>query len=105
MASSIFVAGADGFSFGLVLLFLFTLIYLIWLTGSILVYDSLNIGVDATTAGRLRSGLQDFKRKIEENRLHSAPASQSTTAIHCPACGVPVTVDDLFCGRCGHRME
>ncbi len=98
--------GAAGFSIVLMYLVLFALLQLISLAGSILVHDSLSAVVDATSASRMRAGLQDFKRKIDESRPRAAPPAQSSppAAQRCPTCGAAVASGDVFCGSCGHRM-
>lgn len=104
MAGNMLSMGAAGFSIGLACLLLFALICLIWLAGSLIVHDSLGAGVDASAAHRMRSGLQDFKRKIDENRPRVAPSPPPSAVHACPACGSVVTPGDLFCGNCGQRM-
>lgn len=98
--------GAAGLSIGLAYLLLFALMLLIYLAGSILVHDSLEVGVEAGTADRMRTGLQDIKRKIDENRPRATPSMQSppSVALRCPACGGAMAAGDVFCGNCGHRM-
>ncbi len=98
--------GAAGFSIGLAYLLLFALLLLIYLAGSILVHDSLEAGVEAGTADRMRSGLHDFKRRIDESRPRTAAVSQASpsTGPRCQACGASVAPGDAFCGHCGHSM-
>lgn len=98
--------GAAGISIGLIYLVLFALLQLIYLAGSILVHDSLGAGVDAASASRMRAGLQNFKRKIDESRPRAAAPAQSPPpmARRCPSCGAAVASGDVFCGSCGQRM-
>ena len=98
--------GAAGFSIGLAYLLLFALMLLIYLAGSILVHDSLEAGVEAGTADRMRSGLHDFKRRIDESRPRTtaAPQASPSTGPRCQSCGAAVAPGDAFCGNCGHSM-
>lgn len=100
------MAGMIGNSLGSVYFLLFALMLLIYLAGSILVHDSLEAGVEAGTADRMRSGLHDFKRRIDESRLRTAAAPQASpsTGPRCQSCGAAVAPGDAFCGNCGHSM-
>lgn len=102
----VMMMGAAWFSIMLMYLVLFSMLQLIYLAGSLLVHDSLSAGVNATSASRMRAGLQDFKRKIDESRPRAAPPAQSSppAAQRCPSCGAAVVPGDVFCGGCGHRM-
>ena len=106
MAGNFLSVGAAGFSIGLAYLLLFALMLLINLAGYILVHDSLDAGVEAGTADRMRSGLHDFKRKIDESRSRTATAPQASpsTGPRCQSCGAAVAPGDGFCGNCGHPM-
>ncbi len=92
-------AGAATASVGFVMLILIALFVLVGMFGYVMVYDSLGAGIDSRAEGRLRGGVSQLKKKMEQHRPQATPAP--VPAENCMRCGTRRAPDDQFCGECG----
>jgi hypothetical protein len=99
-------AGPASASVGVVMLVLVALFVLVGMFGYIMIHDSLGSGLDATAEDRLRGGVSQIKRKLEEHRPQPSPAQQPSSAASraCTHCGTAILGDDRFCGDCGQPV-
>lgn len=97
-------AGAAAASVGVVMLVLIALFVLVGMFGYIMIHDSLGAGLDSKAEERLRGGVSQIKRKLEEHKPQASaaqPVVAAATARTCSHCGTGLQGDDRFCGDCG----
>ena len=109
-----------------------SIICLIYVLGTILVYRSTGEGVENDWDETIGGKLTELRRKIDENKpRRSTPATPATpavppdaqsvrvqepvaappvatnpeTAAHCPSCHQAINANDVFCGGCGARLR
>lgn len=118
--------GASGYayalSFGMVVLFLLggNPAFLIGIKGSSIIYREVSLGLDLAADGQvLDSTLANIKEKAERTKKALNEAAEAARkkveehqkpldpvqAMACPECKTVITVDDLFCGSCGHKLK
>ncbi len=94
--------GAMGISIGIVIAAVWALFVLIQMLGTILIYDSLVAGTEASSADLLRSKVKQVQAKVDEYRPRADPTpTDAAAAAHCAHCGTALTPGDRFCGECG----
>lgn len=54
---------------------------------------------------RAQEAQQRARDSVEKPREPATPASQPAQSLSCPSCHSAVTVDDVFCDNCGHKLN
>jgi uncharacterized membrane protein len=103
-------AGAASASVAIVMVVVIALFALVGMLGYIMIHDSLGAGIEASAADRLRQGVSQVKRKLEEHRpvpatndpaVATAGPNGSQAGLSCAGCGAHRVAGDRFCGECG----
>ena len=59
---------------------------------------------NAAPRGAISVSLDDWDDDTLEPPVVSEPVTQTPLVAFCDQCGAPVTLDDRFCGGCGHSI-
>ena len=106
------LASGAGVSMALVWFLVLSIICLIYVLGTILVYRSTSEGVENDWDQTIGGKLNELRRKIDENKpRRAAPAAappavaDPAPAAQCPSCQQAINPNDVFCGGCGARLR
>ncbi|MEQ1667250.1 MAG: zinc ribbon domain-containing protein, partial [Sulfuriferula sp.] len=117
--SGMMMGGGSGYALGLIFgsAILFAIVgaipLLVLMSGNCLIYLQYARNLDtAAMEEKMRSAVGDLKDKanaareqLKQAQVTPPTATVATPALTCPSCHAGITVDDVFCGSCGHKLK
>ncbi len=64
-------------------------------------FDNIKDDIDSEFA----VAVTEIKAKLAEIEELNEQLSQAKGFVKCPSCGAEISVENKFCGRCGHKMQ